>query len=222
MLGDRRLLGGMGAEVLVETARLWADLGFYGTDGKFHIHAVTGPDEYTTVVNDNSYTNLMARLNLNFAAATRALDARRAARRTTPRWSTTVGLQPDEVESWERAAAAMHVPFDTNAGIHPQYDTFLDREIWDLDSTPPEKFPLLLHYHPLVIYRHQVLKQADIVLAMFLLGNEFSRGAEAPQLRLLRPAHHRRLVLVGVRAEHHRRRDRQVSARPWSTSSTRC
>ena len=69
----------------------------------------------------------------------------------------------------------MHVPFDEERGIHPQDDTFLDRKVWDLDSTPREKFPLLLHFHPLVIYRHQVLKQADIVLAMFLLGNEFSQ-----------------------------------------------
>jgi alpha,alpha-trehalose phosphorylase len=68
----------------------------------------------------------------------------------------------------------MHVPFDQERGIHPQDDTFLDREVWDLAGTPPEKFPLLLHYHPLVIYRHQVIKQADIVLAMFLVGNEFS------------------------------------------------
>jgi alpha,alpha-trehalose phosphorylase len=68
----------------------------------------------------------------------------------------------------------MQVPFDEERGIHPQDDTFLDREVWDLDGTPPDKFPLLLHYHPLVIYRHQVIKQADIVLAMFLVGNEFS------------------------------------------------
>ena len=65
-------------------------------------------------------------------------------------------------------------PFDHERGIHPQDDTFLDREVWDLAGTPPDKFPLLLHYHPLVIYRHQVIKQADIVLAMFLVGNEFS------------------------------------------------
>ena len=88
----------------------------------------------------------------------------------------------------------MHVPFDEKRGIHPQDDTFLDREVWDLDATPREQFPLLLHYHPLVIYRHQVLKQADIVLAMFLLGNEFSQEQKRAQLRLLRPAHHRRLV----------------------------
>jgi alpha,alpha-trehalose phosphorylase len=173
VVGDARLLGGMGAEVLVETARMWADLGFYGTDEKFHIHGVTGPDEYTTVVNDNCYTNLMARLNLNYAAATL-----RRLREERPDDYTAivheVALQPGEIESWERSAAAMHVPFDAQRGIHPQDDAFLSRENWDLDGTPREKFPLLLHYHPLVIYRHQVLKQADIVLAMFLLGNEFS------------------------------------------------
>ncbi len=172
--GDLRLLGEIGAEILVETARLWEDLGFYGTDGKFHIHGVTGPDEYTTVVNDNTYTNLMARLNLNFAAATvRRLREERPQDYTALVHET--GLQPGEAASWERAAAAMHVPFDDQRRIHPQDDTFLDREIWDIDSTPHGKFPLLLHYHPLVIYRHQVLKQADIVLAMFLLGNEFSQ-----------------------------------------------
>ena len=170
--GSGRMLGEIGAEILVETARLWEDLGFYGADQKFHLHGVTGPDEYTTVVNDNTYTNLMARLNLKSAA-----DAVRRLREERPKDYTAlvhaVRLQPREVESWERAAAAMHVPFDDELRIHPQDETFLDREVWDLDSTPREKFPLLLHYHPLVIYRHQVLKQADIVLAMFLLGNEF-------------------------------------------------
>jgi alpha,alpha-trehalose phosphorylase len=171
--GDVRLLGEVGAEILVETARLWLDLGFYGRDGKFHIHGVTGPDEYTTVVNDNTYTNLMARLNLNFAASTvRQLRQERPAEYAA--LAHTVKLRSGEPESWERAAAAMHVPFDTQRLIHPQDDTFLERKVWDLDRTPRENFPLLLHYHPLVIYRHQVLKQADIVLAMFLLGNEFS------------------------------------------------
>ena len=170
---DLDLLCEVGAEILVETARLWEDLGFYGSDGKFHIHSVTGPDEYTTVVNDNTYTNLMARLNLSSAAATvcRLRDER-------PEDYTAlvhdVGLGPDEIESWERAAAAMHVPFDDTRGIHPQDSTFLERDVWDLANTPREKFPLLLHYHPLVIYRSQVIKQADIVLAMFLLGNQFS------------------------------------------------
>ncbi|MGE5286858.1 MAG: glycoside hydrolase family 65 protein [Micromonosporaceae bacterium] len=171
--GDIRLLGEIGAEILVETARLWEDLGFYGSDGRFHIHGVTGPDEYTTIVNDNAYTNLMARLNLSYAAATvRRLKEERPADHTA--LVHEVALKPGEVETWERAAAAMYVPFDEARGIHPQDETFLSREVWDLESTPQEKFPLLLHYHPLMIYRYQVIKQADIVLAMYLLGNEFS------------------------------------------------
>jgi alpha,alpha-trehalose phosphorylase len=163
----------VGAEVLVETARLWVDLGFYGGDGCFYIHSVTGPDEYTTVVNDNAFTNLMARLNLHAAVATlRRLEQERPDDHKAI--VHEVELQPGEIEEWQRAADSMFVPYDEERGINPQDAAFLDREVWDLAGTPREKFPLLLNYHPLVIYRHQVIKQADVVLAMFLLGNEFS------------------------------------------------
>ena len=171
--GDTGFLSEAGAEILVETARLWEDLGFYDRAGVFHIHGVTGPDEYTTVVNDNTYTNLMARLNL--------IQASRAVRRLQMEdpegyvaLRHTCALKPEEPDAWERAAGAMHVPYNDELGINPQDQAFLDREVWDLSSTPPDKFPLLLHYHPLVIYRYQVLKQADIVLAMFLLGDQFT------------------------------------------------
>ena len=170
---DPGFLAEVGAEILVETARLWEDLGFYADDGDFHIHGVTGPDEYTTVVDDNAYTNLMARLNLSYAAeAVRWLEAERP--EVHAALVADLGLGPGEIAAWERAAAAMHVPFDERRGIHPQDARFLDREVWDLDATPPEHFPLLLHYHPLSIYRHQVIKQADVVLAMYLVGDEFS------------------------------------------------
>lgn len=171
--GDVGFLGEVGAEILVETARLWADLGFYGDDGAFHIHGVTGPDEYTTVVNDNTFTNLMARLNLNYAASSvrRMRDERPG---DYAALVSEVELQPDEIDEWERAASAMYVAYDDERGINPQDDSFLEREVWDLDGTPEDRFPLLLHFHPLVIYRFQVLKQADIVLAMLLLGNEFT------------------------------------------------
>ena len=171
--GDDGFLADIAAEVLVETARLWEDLGFWGKDERFHIHGVTGPDEYTTVVNDNTYTNLMARENLRAAVTTvRWLEDERP--QDYIALLDTVDLRPAEVVEWEAAADAMYVPYDEIRGIHPQDEAFLDREIWDLENTPPDKFPLLLHYHPLVIYRFQVLKQADIVLAMFLLGDEFS------------------------------------------------
>ncbi len=173
--GDTDFLRDEGAEILVETARLWETLGFYddGDDPTFHLHAVTGPDEYSTVVDDNFYTNAMARFHLRFAAraasslAATDPDAHRALVERT-------GLGPDEPASWERAADAMHLPYDRRLGIHAQDRSFLDRERWDFEAAPPDRYPLLLHYHPLVIYRHQVLKQPDVVMALYLLGHEFS------------------------------------------------
>jgi alpha,alpha-trehalose phosphorylase len=127
----------------------------------------------TTLVNDNAYTNLMARANLAYAARSlreHAVEEPEA----YAALATDLGLRPAELERWERAANAMHVPYDDRRGIHPQDASFLDRKVWDLEHTPPDQFPLLLHHHPLVIYRHQVIKQADVVLAMLVLGNEFS------------------------------------------------
>jgi alpha,alpha-trehalose phosphorylase len=173
--GDEPLLRDCGAEMLVETARLWLDLGFYSDvkGGKFCINSVTGPDEYNTVVNNNAYTNLMARENLSYAAQT--VEALRA---TDPDGYNVLvhktSLEPSEVEAWTRAAERMYVPYDEKLKIIPQDDSFLDREPWDFRNTPPEQYPLLLFYHPLNIYRKQVIKQADVVLAMFLLGNAFS------------------------------------------------
>jgi alpha,alpha-trehalose phosphorylase len=164
-----------GAEMLIETARLWFDLGFFSKrrDGRFCIHGVTGPDEYTTVVNNNTYTNLMARENLRNAALT--LEELQSSNPRAYRIvAARTNLDPSEVNDWKRAAELMCIPFDERLGIHPQDDTFLEHEVWDFEHTPAEKYPLLLHFHPLVIYRHQVIKQADVVLAMFLHGNEFS------------------------------------------------
>jgi len=172
--GDTGILVDLGAEILVSTARLWAGLGFMNpSDDRFHIHGVTGPDEYTAVVNDNAFTNLMARKNLRYAAEvlTWLADEDPVAHR---RLCRRLDLDQDEVEVWRRCADAMYVPFDAERGIHPQDDSFLEREVWDFAHTPMDHYPLLLHYHPLVIYRHQVLKQADVVLAMFLLGDEFT------------------------------------------------
>jgi alpha,alpha-trehalose phosphorylase len=171
--GDTGFLIEAGAEMLVETARMWADLGFFGDDGCFHIHGVTGPDEYTAMVDDNAYTNLMARLNLRYAAA-----VVRRLREEDPQlfagFAAELALAPDEPDEWDRAGERMFVPHDPARGITPQDATFLSHERWDLSNAVAEKFPLLLHHHPLSMYRRQVLKQADVVMAMFLLGNEFS------------------------------------------------
>jgi len=173
--GDEAFLQEEGAEILVETARLWRDLGFFSkrAGGKFCIHGVTGPDEYNTVVNNNTYTNLMARENLRYAAET--VESLRDEH--TDRFRVLVdrtGLDMSEVEEWKEAADRMFIPFDRKLRIHLQDDSFLDKEVWDFANTPPDRYPLLLYHHPLVIYRHAVIKQADIVLAVFLLGRDFS------------------------------------------------
>jgi len=170
--GDRTVLADFGAEVLVETARLWEDLGFFADDGGFHIHGVTGPDEYTTVVDDNTYTNLMAQQNLRAAAD--SVEELRANQDAYDDLARRVRLDPDEVGRWRRAADAMHIPFDAKTGIHPQNDRFLHQERWDFAGTPKAQYPLLLHFHPLVIYRHQVLKQSDVVMAMYLMPDGFT------------------------------------------------
>jgi alpha,alpha-trehalose phosphorylase len=173
--GDREFLYREGVEMLVETARLWNDLGFHSErmGDKFCIHGVTGPDEYNTVVNNNTYTNLMARENLWYAAATVG-ELRNERPGLFAALVDKTGLELSEVDDWQRAADRMYIPFNEMLGIHPQDDAFLEKEPWDFANTPADQYPLLLHYHPLVIYRYQVIKQADIVLAMFLLGHEFS------------------------------------------------
>ena len=163
-----------GAQVLVETARLWLELGFHSErrDGRFCINAVTGPDEYTTVVDNNAYTNLMAKENLEGAIRVverlRSRDADAYARLVR-----VTGVSDAEVDGWRRAAELMYVPRHEELGIVLQDDRFLERKRWDFEATPAENYPLMLHYHPLELYRHQVIKQADVVLATYLLGHYF-------------------------------------------------
>ena len=173
--GDEEFLFEEGAEMLVETARLWRSLGFYSArkGGQFCIHCVTGPDEYSTMVDNNTYTNLMARENLRYAAET-VEKIREQRPDLFTALTHRVRLDHLEVSEWKRAAERMYIPFDERAQITPQDDQFLDQEPWDFEQTPTTKYPLLLYFHPLTIYRYQVIKQADLVLAMLLLGHEFS------------------------------------------------
>jgi len=173
--GDVEFLCEMGAEMIVETARLWADLGDYAEErgGAFCLNDVTGPDEYTAIVNNNFYTNLMAQENLRIAARTVEF-LREKAPGHFERLVEATSLDPSEIDEWRRAADAMYVPFDERLGIHAQDDSFLEKKRWDFTKTPAESYPLLLHYHPLTLYRHQVIKQADVVMAMFLLGQDSS------------------------------------------------
>ncbi|WP_010186212.1 glycosyl hydrolase family 65 protein [Sphingomonas sp. PAMC 26605] len=158
--GDRTILDAGGAEMLVETARIWLAIGFHDETkgGAFVINRVTGPDEYTAIVNNNLYTNLMAARHLRFAA----------------REGLASGLLgAAEAERMRRAADTMFLPFDDARQVYAQDDAYFALEPWPFEATPSDKYPLLLHFHPLAIYRRRVSKQADAVLALALLPEAF-------------------------------------------------
>ncbi|MCW4386101.1 family 65 glycosyl hydrolase [Salinibacterium sp. SYSU T00001] len=168
--GDREFEREVGLELLVETARLWIALGRWDDEGGFHIDGVTGPDEYTALVDDNTYTNLMAQQNLRAAADATGREPQRA---------HELGVQEQEPEEWRRAAEALTIPWDERRGIHPQARGFTEREEWDFEATPAENYPLQLHHPYFELYRTQVVKQPDLVLAMYLRGEEFTREQKA-------------------------------------------
>ncbi|MFE7872330.1 glycoside hydrolase family 65 protein, partial [Micromonospora humida] len=169
--GDEQLERDIGLELLVETARLWRSLGHHDRYGRFHIDGVTGPDEYTAVKNDNIYTNLMAQRNL-LTAADCAMRLRDEA--------LDLGVSEEEAAEWRDAATAMHIPYDEDLDVHEQVEGFTRLQEWDFAHTPTEKYPLLLHYPYFDLYRKQVVKQADLVLAMHWRGDAFT---DAQKLR---------------------------------------
>lgn len=172
---DEKFLLEFGAEILFETARLWADLGQFipAKGGKFCINGVTGPDEYNAVINNNCFTNLMAKVNMEFAHKI-VLWMETEHSEEYGRLVHKIALSKEEPAFWKKAADNMFIPYDNQLKIHLQDDEFLNRAPWDFENTQPENYPLLLHYHPLVIYRHQVCKQADLVLALLMLGDQFT------------------------------------------------
>lgn len=156
-----------GAEVLLETAVLWLEIGHF-KDERFLIDAVTGPDEYTAIVNNNYYTNALAKHNLEWASKIHKILAEREPK-ALKALMDKLNLDKSDIEDMARAAESMYLPHDETLGIDMQDDGFLNKKKWDFENTPQDHYPLLLHYHPLTIYRYQVLKQPDTVLAHMLL-----------------------------------------------------
>jgi alpha,alpha-trehalose phosphorylase len=168
--GDTDFERACGGEILVETARLWASLGHFDRHGAFRIDGVTGPDEYSAVADNNVYTNLMARRNLLAAAATCERH---------PDVAAQLDVDQTEIDTWHAAADAMFVPYDEELGVHPQSEGFLEHDEWDFEGTDPRHYPLLLHYPYFDLYRKQVVKQADLVLALHVCGDSFTPEEKA-------------------------------------------
>ncbi len=163
--GDEAFERTEGLELLCESARLWSSLGHFDRHGGFRIDGVTGPDEYSAIADNNIYTNLMAQQNLLAAAdvAERHRDE-----------ASALGVDDDEIALWRRAGASVLIPYDEGLGIHPQNERFTDHEVWDFDATTDEQYPLFLHHPYFDLYRKQVVKQADLVLAMYFRGDAFT------------------------------------------------
>jgi len=168
--GDDAFERDVGLELLVETARLWRSLGHHDSHGRFRIDGVTGPDEYSAIADNNVYTNLLARKNL-YAAA----DA--VARH--PRHAAELGADFEEAAMWRDAAEDMVVPWDEELGVHPQSEGFTEHQLWDFSATRPDQYPLLLHFPYFDLYRKQVVKQADLVLALHWCGDAFTADEKA-------------------------------------------
>jgi alpha,alpha-trehalose phosphorylase len=161
----------VGTEVAVETARLWRSLGHHDrAAGTFEIDGVTGPDEYSALADNNVYTNLMAARNLRLAARLAEAHADVAER---------LGVSPDEIEAWRRAADDTVVPYDAGRALHPQAERFLEHERLDFEALVPEDYPLLLSTPNFELYRRQVSKQADLVLALYLCSPAFTAEQRA-------------------------------------------
>jgi alpha,alpha-trehalose phosphorylase len=169
--GDGDFERDRGLDLLIETARLWLSLGYHGHDGRFHLDGVTGPDEYSALVDDNTYTNVMAAQNLRDAA-----DAAR-------RWPTEAnrrGVDRREVDDWLAAAAAMAVPYDDALDMPQQHLGSTRRLRWDFDATARiGGYPLEEHHPYVEIYRKEVAKQADLVLALHWRGDQFPVDVKA-------------------------------------------
>lgn len=167
--GDTEFETNCGVELLVETARLWASLGHF-EGALFRIDGVTGPDEYTAIVDDNLYTNVMAQKNLEEAA--NACERR-------PDVALRLGVDAAEMRRWREAADAVVLLYDDQLGVHSQSEGFTSHDEWDFEGTEPQMYPLLLHFPYFQLYRKQVIKQVDLVLAMHLRGELFSPEEKA-------------------------------------------
>ena len=167
---DEEFASGVGFELLVETARMWRSLGHHDAQGRFRIDGVTGPDEYSAIADNNVYTNLMAERNLReaFLAAERYKQA-----------ATDLGVDPEESAGWRDAAKAMLIPYDEGRGVHPQAESFTQHAVWDFAGTSADEYPLLLHFPYFQLYRKQVVKQADLVLALHVRGDAFTDEQKA-------------------------------------------
>ena len=174
--GDEGFLLDAGAEILLETARFWASRARPEADGYNHIRGVIGPDEYHEHIDDNAFTNVMARWNIR-----RALDAAALLREHWPeRWATLasrISLDDAEMKQWRTVAETMATGFDPRTGLFEQFSGFFALEDIDLSDYAGRSVPMDVVLGRERTQNSQVIKQADVVALLGLLPEEFVAGS---------------------------------------------
>lgn len=171
---DTSILVQGGAELVFTTALVWLQWGSW-EKGWFHLRSVSGPDTYNDVADNNYFTNLMAQIHLQWAVQMAIM-----LRQENPEmWREIMGraqMTENDIIAMDHAAAKMVLPFDGNRRIHPMDQSFLRKKHWNLSSLK-DNTEGALHtlYHPTVIYRHQVCRIPDVLLAIMLAPDKFSR-----------------------------------------------
>ncbi|WP_412917616.1 glycoside hydrolase family 65 protein [Gordonia zhaorongruii] len=162
--GDEAFEIECGVELLVEIARFFSGLGHHDMNGDFRIDGITGPDEYTAVANNNLFTNLAAQQALREAVTSVSRH---------PAVARELGVTGAETARWSSCADDMTIPYDDALGVHQQCEAFTLLAPWDFEASTG-RYPLLLNYPYYDLYRKQVVKQADLVFAMYLFGDRFT------------------------------------------------
>jgi trehalose/maltose hydrolase-like predicted phosphorylase len=184
--GDDEFFLGAGAEILLETARFWASRAIAEADGKRHIRHVIGPDEYHEDVDDNAFTNGMARWNI-----ARALEALELLHERWPEPATglrqKLSLGDDELADWRDAAERIVSGLDPATGIYEQFAGFHTLEHLDLSAYADTNMPIDVVIKRQRTQRSQVVKQADVVALLALLPEEFPGAMAETNFRYYEP-----------------------------------
>jgi maltose phosphorylase len=161
--GDKEFLQHEGVEMLVQICRFLASRGQWSPQEKFGFYAVMGPDEFQMMVNNNAYTNYMAKRTFEYTLkALEGLDL------------AALGCTPAELDTWGHMAAEMILPYDAQTGLYEQHEGFFNLPHIDVDAIPMEDFPLYHHWSYDRIYRNDMVKQPDVLMFMFLYNQSFS------------------------------------------------
>ena len=175
-----------GADILVETARFWASRARMEADGHAHIRAVIGPDEYHETVDDNAYTNVMARWNLDRAAAAVAI-LKREQPTDWKRLSARLALTGDEPAAWQRIAAALVTGFHPDTGLFEQFEGYFGLEEVNVIEHRSCATPIDVCLGRERTRQSKAIKQADVVALCALLWDEWPRAVHEANFNYYEP-----------------------------------